>query len=125
MKARVASAYAVAAAVGAIGWVAIGQLTNRREAWDSEAYFAWFLPSLALTVAVLAFIVPERPWRWALVPFGAQAVVAFVQNPTANLLPLGLIVFAFFALLCLIPAWCGAAARRLLDRFRRKPPGSL
>jgi len=64
-------------------------MTHRREAWDSELYFTWFLPSVAFIVAGVAYFAPERAWCWAFVPFGAQAVVAFVQNPTANLLPLG------------------------------------
>ena len=41
-------AYAIGAVPGAVGWVTISQLTNRREAWDSELYFTWFLPSIAL-----------------------------------------------------------------------------
>jgi hypothetical protein len=52
--------------------------------------------------------------RRAFLPFGAQAVVAFVQNPTANLLPLGLFVFALYGALCLLPAWMGATRRRRL-----------
>jgi hypothetical protein len=108
-------AYTVAAAAGAIGWVAISQLTGRREAWDSELYFTWFLPSIAIVVAGLAYFAPERAWRWAFVPFAAQAVVAFVQNPTANLLPMGLLVFAFYGALCLIPVKIGTAIRRRLD----------
>ena len=108
-------AYAVGSLAGAGAWVAISQLTHRREAWDSELYFSWFLPSIALVVAALAFFAPERAWRWAFVPFGAQAAVAFVQNPSANLLPLGLLVFAFYGSLCLLPAWAGARLRRRLD----------
>ena len=45
-----------------------------------------------------------------------QAVVAFVQNPTANLLPLGLIVFAMFGVICLVPTLVGAWFRRWYDR---------
>jgi len=107
-------AYAVAALVGAAGWILIGQATHRTEAWDSELYFSWFLPSLALIVAALGFFAPERFWRWAFVPFVAQALVAFVQNPGANLLPLGLVVFAFYGTICLLPAWAGAGIRRRL-----------
>ena len=111
-------AYAIGAVAGAVGWVAISQLTHRREAWDSELYFTWFLPSVALVVAAVAFFAPERAWRWAFVPFVAQATVAFVQNPTANLLPLGLLVFAFYGGLCLLPVWAGARLRRRLDPVR-------
>ena len=114
-------AYTIAALVGAIGWVTISRVADRREAWDSELYFSWFLPSVALVVAGLAFFAPERSWRWAFVPFGAQAVVAFVQNPTANLLPMGLIVFAFYGALCLVPAWVGTAVRSRLERSGAAP----
>jgi hypothetical protein len=109
------AAYTLAAGAGAIGWIAIAALTDRREAWDSDLYFTWFLPSIALIVGALAYFAPERAWRWAFAPFAAQAVVAFVQNPTANLLPLGLIVFAFYGALCLIPVKVGTAIRRRLD----------
>lgn len=114
-------AYAIAGTVGAVGWVAISQVAHRREAWDSGLYFSWFLPSAALVVAGLAFFAPERAWRWAFVPFGAQAVVAFVQNPTANLLPMGLVVFAFYGALCLLPVWVGTGVRRRLERARAGP----
>lgn len=111
-------AYTISAVAGAIGWVVITQVANRREAWDSELYFSFFLPLLALIVASVAYFAPERAWRWAFAPFGAQAVVAFIQNPTGNLLPLGLVVFAFFGALCLLPAWIGAGVRRRLARSR-------
>lgn len=111
-------AYAVAAVAGAAGWITIAQVAGRREAWDSELYFTWFLPSLALVIAALAFWNPDRIWRWAFVPFAAQAVVAFAQNPTGSLMPMGLVVFAFYGAFCLLPAWAGAAARRRVDRPR-------
>lgn len=106
------AAYAITAAAGAIGWITISQVTGRREAWDAEVYFGLFLPLIATIIAWIAFFAPRRAWRWAFVPFAAQAVVAFVQNPTANLLPLGLIVFGVFGLLCLVPALVGAGLRR-------------
>jgi hypothetical protein len=95
-----------------MGWIAISQLTHRREAWDSELYFSWFLPSIALVVAAVSYFAPDRVWRWAFAPFAAQAVVAFIGNPGANLLPLGLIVFAFYGALCLLPALAGSKIRR-------------
>jgi hypothetical protein len=106
----------IAAAAGAAGWLSITLLTHRREAWDSELYFTAFLPLIAVLIGALAFVAPDRSWRWAFAPFGGQAVVAFVQNPTANLMPLGLIVFAFYGALCLVPSTIGAWLRRRLDR---------
>jgi hypothetical protein len=111
-------AYAIAAVAGAAGWIAIAQVAGRREAWDSELYFTWFLPSLALIIAALAFWNPDRIWRWAFVPFAAQALVAFAQNPTGSLMPMGLVVFGIYGAVCLVPAWAGAAMRRRVDRSK-------
>lgn len=105
----------IAAVAGGGGWLAISALSGRREAWDAGIYFSLYLPLLALIVGALAWNVPERTWRWAFIPFGAQAVVAFLQNPTASLLPLGLIVFAIYGCIFLIPAKIGASARRRRD----------
>jgi hypothetical protein len=109
-------AMVVAAVAGAASWLYVAHVSHRLEAWDSEIYFSTALPLLGLLVAALGFVVPQRPWRWAFLPFAGQALVAFVQNPTANLLPLGLIVFAFFGAVCLVPAYVGAWVRRLLTR---------
>jgi hypothetical protein len=98
--------------VGAGTWIYLSKVSHRREAFDDPIYFTTVLPAIAVTAAVVAFIVPEKPWRWAMIPFAAQALVAFVQNPTANLMPLGLIAFAIFGGLCAIPAVVAAAIRR-------------
>ncbi|HJR58140.1 MAG TPA: hypothetical protein VJ813_02025 [Vicinamibacterales bacterium] len=110
------SAYAAAAAAGAVGWLALTYASGRREAWDSEWYFGLLLPALAVLVAWLGFLAPRQAWRWAFVPFGAQALVGFVQNPAASLLPAGLIVFAVLGAICLVPALMGSALRRWADR---------
>lgn len=109
-------AYAVAAIVGAGTWFSIAAAGGRREAWDSDLYVSIALPLIGAVAAVLGFFVPHRAWRWAFVPFGAQALVAFIQNPTANLFPLGLVVFAFFGIPCLIPAYIGAKLASVLRR---------
>lgn len=98
--------------VGAATWIAVSTLGGRREAWDSPLYFTVALPVIAITASVLAYRVPVRVWRWAMFPFWAQALVAFVQDPTANLLPLGLIVFSILGAICLVPASIGAAIGR-------------
>lgn len=115
-RSRAMIAMGVAVAAGAATWLYVAQVSHRREAWDSEIYFSVALPALGLLVAALAFAVPLRPWRWAFLPFAGQAVVAFVQNPTANLLPAGLLVFGFFGAICMVPAYVGAWIRRLTTR---------
>ncbi len=106
----------LAAVAGAVGWVAISASSGQREAWDSELYFGLFLPGIAILVAWLGFLSPRGAWRWAFVPFAAQALVAFVQNPTGGLLPLGLIVFAVLGVVCLVPAIVGGWFRRWYER---------
>jgi hypothetical protein len=106
------AAYTMTAVAGALGWIVITSASGRREAWDAEEYFGLFLPLIATIIAWVGFLAPRRAWRWAFVPFAAQALVAFVWTPTANLLPLGLIVFAVLGLLCIVPALVGSAMRR-------------
>lgn len=110
------SAFIIAAVAGAAGWLVVSSTSGRREAWDSEAYFALLLPALAILVTWLGFLAPRAAWRWAFVPFGAQALVAFVQSPTGGLLPLGLIVFAVLGGVCTVPALVGGWLRRWYDR---------
>jgi hypothetical protein len=74
------------------------------------------IPAIALTAAIVSFLVPQRFWRWAMLPFAGQALVAFLQDPTANLLPLGLLVFAILGSICMIPAALGAALGRWASR---------
>jgi hypothetical protein len=104
------------AATGAATWVYVARVGNRREAWDSEVYFIVAIPLIGLTAAVVSFFAPSRFWRWAMLPFLAQALVAFLQNPGANMLPIGLIVFAILGVMCMVPAALGAAIGR---RFAR------
>jgi hypothetical protein len=105
------------AGIGAVTWIVVAILDGRREAWDSPFYFTVALPVLVLAVASVSYLVPVRVWRWAMFPFWAQAIVAFLQNPGANLLPLGLIVFSIFGAVFLLPANIGA----LIGRRRAAP----
>jgi hypothetical protein len=101
---------------GAATWIYVSQVGHRREAWDSPIFFTTVLPIIAAVAAIISFIIPEKPWRWAMIPFAAQAIVAIVQNPTGDLMPLGLIVFAFFGGLCAIPAALAAMVSRKVTR---------
>jgi len=109
------TAFLVGAAAGAAGWLAVSLSTGRSEAWDTGEYFSLLLPALAALVAGLGFTAPRAAWRWGFAPFAGQALVAFLQNPGANLLPLGLIVFAVYGAFFILPALAGAALRRRLD----------
>lgn len=100
--------YVISIAVGAGIWIGISNLAGKVEAWDSPYYFQYGLPFLVITTGVLGFIAPARPWRWGILVMVSQAAVAFIQNPTANLLPLGLVVFGILSIPCVISAYIGA-----------------
>lgn len=102
--------------VGAASWFVVAKMSGRREPWDGPLYFPVFLPVLAIVVAAVSWRFPERPWRWAFLPFLGQAAAAFVQNPAANLMPLGLVVFGILGALFLVPALFGSRLRRARDR---------
>ncbi len=104
--------WVAAFAVGAIGWILVMILGNRSEAWDSPYYFQIAYPLFALAAVVLGYLRPGRPWRWALGIALGQAFVAIVRNPTANLLPLGLIVFAIYSSPLILAAMLGTKLRR-------------
>lgn len=109
-------AFLFSAIVGAGVWVGTSLLTGQREAWDSAYYFLYGLPLTALATGMLGFIAPIRAWRWGVVAMASQALIAMLQNPMANLLPLGLIVFAILSLPCILTANLGALLRRKITQ---------
>jgi hypothetical protein len=109
------AAATIATLVGAGAWIGLASLTHRREAWDSDEYFGWFLPSLAVILVGLGFFSPERAWRLGYFPFAGQAVAMFVQNPTGSMFPMGLILLAIYGAVFSLPAKLGGAIRNRLD----------
>lgn len=101
--------------VGAATWIVVAMAGGRREAWDSELYFA-ALPLIGVTAGAVSYLAPARFWRWAFFPFLAQALVMLAQTSSVGaglaLLPLGLIVFLILGAMCLIPAKIGASVAR-------------
>ena len=108
-------AYVFAALIGAASWLGVSLATGRREAWDHEIYFTLVLPGLWILCAGLGFLAPARAWRWGFVPFAAQAIVMIVQQPGANLLPLGLVLLLVFGAIAAVPAQVGGRIRRWVE----------
>ena len=91
--------YAVAVAAGALLWVAGSVVSDRREAWDSGAYWIVFYPAAIAACAILAYVFPQRPWRWSLALFASQFVtMAVLAGEIGSLAPLGLVLFGILAL---------------------------
>lgn len=102
-------AYAAAIAGGALLWIATAALSGRTEAWDAPLYWKAAYPLALVLAAVLGYLQPRQPWRWALAVFLAQPAVLAFSASGFGLLPLGLILFAVLALPAV--ALAGIAAR--------------
>jgi hypothetical protein len=121
---------AVLALIGLATWVGVSFWAGHsgaeasfrlREAWDVSAYFYVGIPIMAAAVAVVAFLRPERAWRWPLwlvaghqlgmliVGVGMQSALSL----TLLTIILAILLAAFFA----VPAMVGAmAARAMAER---------
>ena len=71
---RALLAAALAALAGAGLWVATAAITGEREPWDAPGYWRVTYPAALAACTLLAFLFPERAWRWVLIMFGAQFV---------------------------------------------------
>ena len=91
--------YTIAVAAGALLWAVGSAVSDRREAWDSGTYWTIFYPAAITASAILAYLFPERPWRWCLALFAAQFVTMVVlAREIGSLAPLGLVLFGILAL---------------------------
>ncbi|HSO07710.1 MAG TPA: hypothetical protein VLW45_10735, partial [Pelomicrobium sp.] len=52
----------LAVALGAAIWIGIAAASGRREAWDSELYFALGIPALCVLALVLGYLSPRNSW---------------------------------------------------------------
>ena len=69
-------------------------------------------PLAIVGCALLGYLYPDRPWRWALVLFEAQFVAMCIRNgELGNLWPMGMGLFAIVAL-------PGVVAAKVASQFR-------
>lgn len=116
-SARSALLYGAALGGGALLWLVTMAASGRSEAWDSPLYWSTAYPLCIALAALLGYVAPERPWRWAFAVMLVQPVVmVFTSGGSLGLLPLGLILFGVLALPPLLGARLGA-------RLRLRPRG--
>jgi hypothetical protein len=97
-------------------WFAGAAMTDKREAWDSGIYWSLFYPLAIGASALLGYLFPERPWRWAVTLFAAQFLAMVLRSgEIGNLAPLGLVMFAILSLPAIFAALLAA-------RLKRNPP---
>ena len=107
--------FAIAVAVGMVLWFAGAEMTDRREAWDSGLYWSLFYPLAIGSCALLGYLFPDRPARWAVALFIAQFVAMVLRSgEIGNLAPLGLVMFGILSL-------PGVFAALMAARLKRNP----
>ena len=100
--------------LGAMAWIGFSLYAGGGEAWDHPAYWRVGYPLLCLLAGIGGYAVPAKPQVWPFLLMGGQLLVMFGQNPSANLLPLGVLLLAIMAVPMLVPAYLGAFLRRRL-----------
>lgn len=119
------------AATGLVVWTGLSVLSGiggehgfrLREAWDTSAYVYVGLPAMALAVAIAAFSMPDRFWRWPLwLVAGHQLGVLFVgigMQSGLSLIILTALLSVLLAVFFAVPALIGslAAKRMAAERY--------
>lgn len=95
---RTSWAWCLAITGGVVLWCVTAAVSGKREAWDAPLYWMFAYPLSIGVAGMLAYWVPDKPWRWGLTVMWVQAVVLVLSGSDFNLLPLGLILFAVLAL---------------------------
>ena len=97
---------------GCVLWVGTSLVSGRTEAWDSSLYWTVSYPLALVLAGILAYLVPDRPWRWSLAVMLVQPLILAVTASSFGLLPLGLLMFAVLAVPAVMVASIAAGIRR-------------
>ena len=107
-------AHILSALAGLALWSVTVALTGKREPWDTDTYWTVSYPLAVISAALLGFLFPERPWRWAVMLMLMQFVVMVAMGSGLGLWPLSLIMLAALAAPAVL---AGVLAARLRGRF--------
>jgi hypothetical protein len=105
-------AHILAGVAGLALWAITATVTGKREPWDTDIYWTVSYPLAVIGSAVLGFLFPERPWRWAAMLMLMQFVVMIAMGSGLGLWPLGLIVLAVLATPAALASVLAAKLRR-------------
>ena len=109
----------VAALIGVGTWFITAALSTASEAWDSPIWLVGTLPTLAVSVAIIAYAAPSRAWRWAVSAAAGHAFGSFLNGMASgwswNLWPFTVVAWVLISLPLLLAARLGT----WLSRKRR------
>jgi hypothetical protein len=100
--------YVAAALGGLMTCMTITLATGSREAWDAGAYYSAGIPIMVMLIFAIAWVFPERPWRWTLAMAAGQSISAFLQGSSLNLFPIAIIFMLVVSIPQFIAGYLGA-----------------
>ena len=106
-------AYGAAAGLGLARWACADVVTGKAEPWDAPNYWTVFYPLAVIGAALLGFVFPQRPWRWAVTLMLMQVVVMTATGSGFGLLPLGIVMLLVLAVPGALAAMAAARLREL------------
>jgi hypothetical protein len=83
--------YTTAVLAGLVTCMAVVLATGRREAWDAGAYYSVGIPVMVVVIFIIAWVFPERAWRWTLAMAVGQSLSAFLQGSSLSLFPIAIV----------------------------------
>ncbi|HEX5764810.1 MAG TPA: hypothetical protein VFY27_04530 [Woeseiaceae bacterium] len=107
--------YIAAALAGLVVCMAISVATGRREAWDAGSYYSAGIPIMVVLIFLIAWVFPDRPWRWTLAMAAGQSLSAFLQGSSLNLLPLAVIFMTVISIPQFVSGYLAARWSRRRD----------
>jgi hypothetical protein len=107
--------YIAAALAGLMICMAISLATGRREAWDAGAYYSVGIPIMVLLIFAIAWVFPDRPWRWTLAMAAGQSLSAFLQGSSLSLFPIAIVFMMVISVPQFISGYLAARWSRSRD----------
>jgi hypothetical protein len=110
--------YLAASLCGAAIWTLIALLSGSKQAWTSSLYFLAGMPGVCLLSMGFAFLEPDHPARWGLLPMIGQLVASVLSmSPGSNLLPMLMVVLGVLS----VPPIAAARVAALIATHVRGP----
>ncbi|MGD8454441.1 MAG: hypothetical protein PVJ57_21720 [Phycisphaerae bacterium] len=113
----------VAAGLASVGiWGGVSMLAGWAELWEDAVYWKLGPPLLLAANGLLGYAWPRRPWRWSVLSVAVLAVlilVSAVARGLVGLVPLAAFLGLALCIVCVAPAYAGAALRRARRQVRR------
>lgn len=98
---------------GMLVWIIISQMTDRKEAWDSDLFWSIGVPLMFVINGIGAFLDPRRIAVKGIVSVALQPIAMIIMaGEIGSLFPLGLILFGFMGFFYSIGGVIGAFLKK-------------